>query len=237
MPLVNAYDAKQTSAGITLLDLVGANNGTLRGNNPTNTGYDSITNPPILNLNGYVTFDGNHANIQGYRQHIFFSFAKPLRKPQDVFSYICIIKQGTISAIQHLFEHYMIGALGMHRLVKQSTNLGLTAQAQGSTSGIQSVAATITSAKTKYELCGLIHDGLNGTYGVWDTKLTTIDSSELVGNLYSNNSSTMFGAAQDASGRCQYDFKGNLLQLMYFNHKLTNAEISNYNSKLKGILI
>jgi len=227
MALINAYNGKNTSGGNTLVDMVDANNGIFGG-----------ASLPVINANGYITFTGNNGTTKGNRQRI--EFTRIQKTVNDVFSVIVELRQGTITQQQSIINTFNANVGNAAWILSRSVT-GQIAYAQviGSTSGARSCTISVPSnvyPKGFHSQTG-VFNATTETYAFLNNTQSAVVTSAIVGNLYLATAKTLFGATwYNTTADYGQDFNGDMVSIKIFNHKLTNAEISQYNNALAGVI-
>lgn len=221
MALVNAYDAKQTSGGNTLLDLVGANNGTFGG-----------ATLPVINSNGYIKFTGGHHNTGGDWGRVVFEVDSFLHNMNDNFSILLNCKSTKLdNSLHFLFMMYDTDAAGAYLGFGLLDTERIRCYIRSLTLNFFGDSAISPTKFSNY----ITTNSQSNRSAVHNTTLLAVNTTNNSAACYTVSSTPVLGAAK-AGLSYKYDATMEFSTLLHFNHKLTNSEISNYNCQLQGCI-
>ena len=221
MALINAYNGKNTSGGNTLVDMVDANNGIFGG-----------ASLPVVNANGYIQFTGGHGNTAGDWGRITFG-TNFSQTAGDNFSTVVVWKSKKVDTTLHslfwgMYQSVSSGGYYGHFILDTEvlrTYIKATATLNFAVNSIKRISKWNISTIANSQTARLIaHDSV-----------ITTDATDNSNNLFDATSMTTIGASKSGAS-WNYDATMDFHSLLRFNYKLSNAEISQYNNALAGVI-
>jgi len=220
MALINAYNGKNTSGGNTLVDMVDANNGIFGG-----------ASLPVVS-NGYIAFTGGNGDTAGNRGRIVFTANSYQHLASDNFSILSIFKSTkNDNAFHTVFMNYdnssATGRYGNLITNAEAMNrycYNATLNFEGATAGYR---------HSKWNVLVFANSQTARLFSINNISVENTTNSSNA--LYTVSAVPSIGAAKKGASWI-WDATMEFSNFLHFNHKLTNAEISQYNNALAGVI-
>ena len=222
MALINAYNFKLHN-NITryTYDLVGSANG-----------YATGINRPDVSSNGITFLGGGHGTIAGDWGRMEFPIETFLHTAEEDFSILIVFNSTKADLQYHSIFH--IGDVAVH---SKRINISLNADENEnfSINAFNGVISNNANLAKYNQVCITNTTGLCTVFSNGTKYINT--NNAITGVMYDPNSKVTIGGMYKANtNNYAYDYKGSVLSFLHFNHKLSNAEISQYNNQLQGII-
>ncbi len=220
MGMRNFYTGKRAEATL-LYDLKGSNNGSLAG-----------AAKPKVNANGYLEFSGGNGDTYGDYNRVEFNMSDFEYDYQDTFTLMILARSDKSDDTLHTFFAVdRAGKPAIRSYITTNESIGCNlSDVNGN--GDSLFIANISDGKWRLIICKYKSPD---SMELWAETTPADAAVNCDSDFYNQQCKAALGARyQYYPDSYKWDLEGDIARFVNFDHELSNADISNYNSYLKG---